>query len=458
MKKRKLIPIILSCICVMLNLFVLFPIEIEASNYVTTKYGVYSKYDTIKFSYTGANPANKDWIGIYKAYTKIDAAHLLAYKYVGSSKGTVSFAYTDFVNYKNSPQKGLPLARGKYFAYLFRNDGYSYSGEPCTFWIEGNDPTMSFDVLSDFHANNSHTYNANTKVTNALTDLLSYSNKSKAIIVNGDTVDDVNCYGVLQEAISNVPENAKNGYLPDMYFNLGNHELYTYPSEKYTYSYEGKLYDFVNGIGGIQLKNNETFTYKDFGGTTYFKTKVGGCYFFFIAAEGYPKNGEKSFISARQLKWANEQIYKVAKYNPDTPIFVFIHEPFYNTVEGSIQEYMDNDAALRWYLNKYPTVTVFTSHSHEDISSATKWVYQESKGSASGAGIGVTMFNTGSVGDVWRNNQNYGSTSASQGLHVDVYNDSIVVRARDFANKRWIREYKIDLEAKRGSLASSNIG
>lgn len=456
MKKQKWFPIVLSCICMLLNLFVLFPVEVEASTYVSTQYGVYSKYDTITFSYSGANPSNKDWIGIYKDGTPTDGAHLLAFRYAGSSQGTVSFTYSDFVNYRYSPQKGLPLARGKYKAYLFRNDGYSYSGTPCTFWIEGDDPTMSFDVLSDFHANNSNTYNANGKITDALTDLLSYSVKSKAVIVNGDAVDGFFCYEELQKAISRVPEDSKNGYLPDMYFNLGNHEFFTYPNEKYTWSQEGKLEEFKSKIAEINLQGNNTYTYDDFGNTTYFKMEKGNCHFVFLAAQGYPKNGERAYISDEQVQWAYTQVYRLAKNYPNDPIFVFVHEPFYNTVGGSIKQYMDNDSTLRWYLNKFPTVTVFTSHSHDDINSSN-WVYQEQKASA-GSGIGMTLFNTASVGDVWKNNQDYGSQTDSQGLHVDVYDDSIVVRARDFANKRWIKEYKIDLNAKRASLANSNIG
>jgi len=231
---------------------------------------------------------------------------------------------------------------------------------------------------------------------------------------------------------------------------------FTYPNEKYTWSQEGKLEEFKSKIAEINLQGNNTYTYDDFGNTTYFKMEKGNCHFVFLAAQGYPKNGERAYISDEQVQWAYTQVYRLAKNYPNDPIFVFVHEPFYNTVGGSIKQYMDNDSTLRWYLNKFPTVTVFTSHSHDDINSSN-WVYQEQKASA-GSGIGMTLFNTASVGDVWKNNQDYGSQTDSQGLHVDVYDDSIVVRARDFANKRWIKEYKIDLNAKRASLANSNIG
>lgn len=458
MKKNKLLATILSNVCMTFALLVLFPSVTKASAAaISAQWSTYPSTSTIAFTYSGASTANKSWIGIYKTGTVPGKTPALAWRYVSSNSGTMNFSPSDFSTCADSPQKGLPLARGKYQAYLFNNSGYSYSCTPYTFWIDGDEPVYSFDVLSDFHVNSSNTYNANNKLTAALTDLLKYSPSSKDIIVNGDAVDDTQRYSILKKSITSVKESSDNGYLPNMTFNIGNHELYYTPSQKTTNTYESKLKNFITGINNITLGKNHAYTYNSYSSSTpYFQFAKGGCHFIFLAPDNYPQNSERACISSTQVTWAYNTVYHIAKYTPNEPIFVFIHEPFQNTVSGSSSQNMDNDSTLRWYLNKFPTVTVFTSHTHSDFYSST-WMYQEAK-SSTNSGIGITMFNTSSVGDIWKNGQDYGSKADSQGLHVDVYNDSIVVRARDFANKKWIKEYKVDLTAKRKSLANSNIG
>lgn len=450
MKNTNIIIKSLLLTCITFVALSLFSTGIDASaSSVSTTYGVYSKSDTISVKYTGANPKNKSWVSIYKNGTVPGKTPALAWTYVSTADGTVNFTPSDFINCADSPQKGLPLARGKYQAYVFDNSQYSYSCTPHNFWIEGDEAELSFDVLSDLHANRYNTYNANTKITNALTDLKNYSPSSKGIIVNGDAVDDVYSYDVLKNSINEVSS------LPNMYFNLGNHELYTTPSNKYTYSYETKLYDFVKGVNSIDTAT--PYTYDDYVDTPYFQFKKGNSHFIFLAAESYPQDPSgRAHISKDQVDWAYNTVYRIAKKTPNDPIFVFIHEPFRNTVGGFSDLNMDNDSDLRWYLNKFPTVTVFTSHTHDDFYTGT-WMYQE-KTSSTNSGIGMTIFNTSSVGDIYKYNQDFGSTGASQGLHVDVYDDSVVVRARDFENKKWIKEYKIDLNEKRESLRKSNIG
>ena len=69
-----------------------------------------------------------------------------------------------------------------------------------------------------------------------------------------------------------------------------------------------------------------------------------------------------------------------------------------------------------------------------------------------GGGIGATLFNSGSVTNLWSNNGEI--TGGSQGLHVKVYEDKVVVKGRDYANKKWISDavFTINLKDKYDSL------
>lgn len=458
MKKLKSLSIMLSFTCMILAFCILSPTSVKAATKtINAQWSVYPNTSAITFNFTGANPSNHDWIGIYKNGTVPGKTPALAWTYAKTANGSYTFYPNDFIENSDSPQRGLHLARGKYKAYLCDNNGYSYTCNPYTFWIDGDDPVCSFDVLSDLHANGSNTYNATNKIAAAFNDLLQYSPLSNGIMLNGDSVDHYKSYSALNQALNDINISKAAGIIPKMYFNLGNHELYTDTSQKNTQSFSTKTDAFVNGIAGLNFNKGKNMTYKNFGSKTYFQFELNNCAFIFVAPTDYHSNSnDNALISDKIISDVNSAVYKIAKYSPNKPIFVFIHQPFQNTVTSSSSISMDNDSSLRWYLNKYPTVTVFTSHTHEDLNSSS-WVYQEKKAS-SGSGVGMTIFNTSSVSDLYKNGVNCGNGSGSQGLHVDVYNDSIVVRARDFANKKWIKEYKIDLNAKRNSLASSSIG
>lgn len=106
--------------------------------------------------------------------------------------------------------------------------------------------------------------------------------------------------------------------------------------------------------------------------------------------------------------------------------------------------------ALKFILNKYPNVFFFSGHSHWNLSSKNT-MYQEPKATY-GNGIGATLFNTGSVTNLWSDNNTY--MDGSQGYQVDVYKDKVVVKGRDFLNSKWIPEarFSVDLKPKYDSL------
>ena len=123
------------------------------------------------------------------------------------------------------------------------------------------------------------------------------------------------------------------------------------------------------------------------------------------------------------------------------PIFVFLHQPLYNTVSGSLpgQNWhgVDRDAEMREIFKQYPQVVFFTGHTHWELD-AKSVMY-------AGNGMDATMFNDAAVGYLWTDEDT--GKEGSQGFYIEVYADKILVRGRDFVAGKWIpsAQFIVDL-------------
>jgi hypothetical protein len=109
-----------------------------------------------------------------------------------------------------------------------------------------------------------------------------------------------------------------------------------------------------------------------------------------------------------------------------------MHQGMMNTVSGTSESEkwwgINDDARLRQLLKDNPSVFFFTGHTHSTMNSAN---------SMYGGGKKAVMFNTGSVGDLWIPTTG-DSLEGSQGLYVQVYGDTVLVRGRDFVTGQWV--------------------
>lgn len=443
---------------------------------------VYDKNSDISFTYSGVDGSSKAWIGIYKAGEKPGTnTPALSWKEVpqnNKSDNTYTMTFlkedlTDNSACQYSPEKGLYLPRGKYEAMLFADGGYTPVVRNVIFWVEGDAPISSFDVISDSHvvADGCYdNYNGAKKLQKAITDINSYSKNSSAIVMNGDLVDsakDSAYKNVSNAIIDGINDSKSRKKLPFVFFNLGNHELMDNTTvNQFTSNYDDKFKMFKSNTKLIHdnlkkyrvgVSNSDYNMYSNLNQTNkpYYEATVGKNHFLFLASQS--ANAKKNSagetmadIRDEQITWVNNRIYDLAMHSPNEPIFVFLHESFQNTVGGSKNPYIIQENELLWQINKYPTVTIFTSHTHED-GLENNWYYTKPQ-ATKGGGVGVSMFNSISVGDIWKYGSDFGDKDYSEGLHVDVYDDSIVVRCRDFYKKKWIGEYKVDLKAKLASL------
>ena len=155
---------------------------------------------------------------------------------------------------------------------------------------------------------------------------------------------------------------------------------------------------------------------------------IDGYHYIFLGTEQpHPKDCE---MSSEQLEWLDEKLAEQAK--PDHPIFIFIHQPLMDTVAGSLQAQgwygVNQDAELKAVLAKYPQAILFSGHTH--------WQLKAPHTMYDGAGQMPTMFNASSVAYLWTDEDEY--LEGSEGLHVEIYKDRVVVKGRDFTAGKWV--------------------
>lgn len=135
-------------------------------------------------------------------------------------------------------------------------------------------------------------------------------------------------------------------------------------------------------------------------------------------------------MSTEQLDWLDAKLSERATL--DHPIFLFLHQPLMDTVAGSLKEQgwygVNQDAELKEVLAKYPQAILFSGHTH--------WQLEAKHTMYDGAGHMPTMFNASSVGYLWTDEDEH--LEGSEGLHVEIYKDRVVVKGRDFVAGEWI--------------------
>lgn len=162
---------------------------------------------------------------------------------------------------------------------------------------------------------------------------------------------------------------------------------------------------------------------------------IDGYHYIFLGTEQpHPKDCE---MSSQQLEWLDAKLAEQAA--PDRPIFIFIHQPLMDTVAGSLQAQgwygVNQDAELKAVLAKYPQAILFSGHTH--------WQLQAPHTMYDGVGQMPTMFNASSVAYLWTDEDEH--LEGSEGLHVEIYKDRVVVKGRDFTAGKWIEgvEYTV---------------
>ena len=251
---------------------------------------------------------------------------------------------------------------------------------------------MSFSVVSDIHVEttNPETYKNLYKL---LYGIKAYENNDAVVylgdnVMNGQFLENVLFYSAIKKIMTD-----ENNFVV-----LGNH-------------------DVGNGEGDYDklcksfLKNNSKYLGNNIENPYYYKI-VNGCYMIFLASEDVSVN--ECLMTEEQYLWLKNLLDKATADN--AKIFVFNHHPIYSL------------SGIEWYslielLGNYDNLIYFNGHTHIILDEHS-------------------FRNIHGVDTVYLPRGLGNSYKAGDGIIVEVYEDEVLVRARNFIDGEWIYNLK----------------
>lgn len=292
-------------------------------------------------------------------------------------------------------------------------------GEITSYSTLEEDASLVFTVLADVHieGNNEDRFKL---FSEGLADINS-AKRNDALVFLGDStmnnqvVELSAFYGLLKEHIT----------IGNILMITGNHDLC--PSDYNTGDYEdlrARFFDYKNEYIKAQYDDSVYYSYE-----------INGYKFIVLGSES--DAGVQEDISDTQLKWFESELKSAEESGK--PIFVFNHYPLNHTWEDVWSEgHMGKDSEklheiLKTCKNK---IIYFSGHLHMGLyDNQVSYINEENI-----TYISVPSFGSDNdVGDAHIQDK-------GMGLYVEVYDNSIIIRIRNFAEHKWMEiEYKIDI-------------
>lgn len=297
---------------------------------------------------------------------------------------------------------------------------YSPASEVATYSVTDENPQLTFTVLADVHleGNNEDRFEL---FGEGIRDINSAENKSDALIFLGDNtmnnqvVELSAFYGILKE----------HNEIENILMVTGNHDLC--PSDYNVGTYEDlrdRFFNYKNAFLKTQYDDKVYYSYdlKDYK---------------FIVLGSESDAGIQEDISDEQFQWLENELKSAEESKK--PVFLFNHYPLNNVwadvwAEGHIGD--DSDRLYELLKNCDSKVLYFSGHLHMGLyEDKREVVYDENITFINVPGFGVDN----DVGDA-QIQQN------GMGHQVEVYENEVVIRVRDFAQHQWMDiEYEINI-------------
>ncbi len=244
---------------------------------------------------------------------------------------------------------------------------------------------MSFSAVSDIHveSNNPKPY----KVFYDVLEGLKSGGDNDAVVflgdntMNGQIIENIFFFSAVRAM--NPAEN--------IFVAMGNHDI-------------GNGNGDYNKFRNEYIINNMFYLGNNIGNKPYYYKVVNGCYMIFLASEALAVND--CFMTEEQLIWLRSVLDEAEAAG--SPIFVFNHHPLYQLTG------VESDA-LAEVLNDYDNLLYLYGHTHKELDAYSFGVQ---------GGVGTI--------NVPR------ATAEGNGVVVEVYEDEVVVRGRNFIANEWI--------------------
>lgn len=283
--------------------------------------------------------------------------------------------------------------------------------------------SLLFGVVSDIHVQRSNPV-AQNKFQQMLGDMVQLQVPN--LIINGDLGD-----GTPQDyhTLGNLISQQKNS--PAIFYTIGNHEFYKANHNQITNAWSPET--FPNGeTEAAALSRFLKLTGRD---QVYYDEYLKGYHFIFLGSEKSAisdrTNGDKAFLSNAQLVWLELELQE--RHSSGKPIFVFLHQPLAR-LGSSVNSFIIQADRLREILNRFPEVVFFSGHIHHQLGLPTTVLKEK-----------FIMVNSSSVA-LPRAANGKPLPNQSEGLIVEILENKVMIKGRDFLTKTWIPNTQHEFE------------
>ena len=298
--------------------------------------------------------------------------------------------------------------------FIFSSSGEIASYSP----IDEDNLKMSFTVISDGHMEGNEPQK-HKNYGEGFCDMASAEVLSRALIMVGDNTmnsqvaEQAMLYGLMN----------KYNKIENVLMAAGNHDIC--PGKHNTGDYETlkeRFITFNNAFLDNQIEK------------LYYSKVIDGYHFIVLASDA--DAGIQQYISPEQFEWLDAELKAAAESG--NPVFLFSHWPLNDVFEGVWDEghVGEQSDELKEMLKKYDNrIFFFTGHLHMGIFDNDFGIKDDGD---------ITYINVPSFGsendEVEADHQETG-----MGYQVEVYEDELVVRVRNFVSHEWLDyEYRFD--------------
>lgn len=272
-------------------------------------------------------------------------------------------------------------------------------------------PTMSLIAISDAHIGSTTKPDVEEHLAAALADIRDVAPDADGIFLNGDLTD--NGYQEQYDTLRSIMETA--GFsLSDFTFSIGNHDTRVESEE--SESYETLRARFLENTGVSNL---------------YYDTTIAGQHVIVLGCDETPSSWDCSVISDAQIAWLDGLL--AADRAAGKLSFVFNHFPIIGTMGAAGQttwaqgSRLENSDAVNAVLSGYPQVVYVGGHYHSDL-----FAYHVTEDSPIYVNDGSVGYASGIHGAL------YQTVDDSYGWYIELFDDRIRFRGRDFLEREWI--------------------
>lgn len=300
----------------------------------------------------------------------------------------------------------LPTWLQKILAFILSAVSLLASIGPVTYTpLDEENLKLNFAVVADTHIQPDKAADRTTLLAKGLRDMSKASVTPDAFIIAGDMTES----GTIPEYITLGATLKAFAKADNLLLEMGNHDIRGKKvDDEYTQNYEfaaGKYFEFIKRTADIAEQ------------TIYFYRVINGCYFIVLNTEGVL--GLATVLSAEQLQWADDLLAQAALSG--NPAFIINHQSMTSIGEAAGQL----DAIMQKYSGVLD-IFFICGHHHRGFNA----------NSIKNQGT-VYYVDIPSYGKTPGSGYNEGGT----GFQVELYEDEIIFRARNFVNGEWLTDF-----------------